>query len=135
MPKEFNSTSAHAKVTKLFIGGVGPDLTPVELQTYLDSRHPSDFGTIEKIDFLKNKETNKNKGFGFLECSSTDFADRLTISENQFYLNGKKMGLKKAEPKGEVGGPQQQGGRGGGFTNRGGRGGGGGGGFGGGRGG
>jgi len=122
MPKEFNSTSAHAKVTKLFIGGVAPDMTPEDLQNYLDSRHSSDFGTIEKIDFLKDKETNKNKGFGFLECSSADFADRLTISENQFHLNGKKMGLKKAEPKGDVG--ADRGGRGGrgGFANRGGRG-------------
>ena len=101
IPKEHNNSSAHAKVTKLFIGGVGPDMTPECLQTYIDSRHSSDFGTIEKIDLLKDRETNKNKGFGFLECSSTDFADRLVISENEFFLNGKKMQLKKAEPKGE----------------------------------
>jgi len=121
IPKEHNNSSAHAKVTKLFIGGVGPDMTPECLQTYIDSRHSSDFGTIEKIDLLKDRETNKNKGFGFLECSSTDFADRLVISENEFFLNGKKMQLKKAEPKGEVGGGDR-GGRGGrgGFASRGG---------------
>merc|ERR1712147_472279 len=68
-------------------------------------------------------DTNKNKGFGFLECSSADFADRLTISENQFHLNGKKMGLKKAEPKGDVGadrGNRGGRGRGGSFGGRGG---------------
>jgi len=121
IPKEHNNTSAHAKVTKLFIGGVGPDMTPECLQSYIDSRHSSDFGTVEKIDFLKDRDTNKNKGFGFLECSSTDFADRLVISENEFFLNGKKMQLKKAEPKGEVGGGDR-GGRGGrgGFASRGG---------------
>jgi len=121
IPKEHNNSSAHAKVTKLFIGGVGPDMTPECLQTYIDSRHSSDFGTIEKIDLLKDRETNKNKGFGFLECSSTDFADRLVISEMEFFLNGKKMTLKKAEPKGEVGGGDR-GGRGGrgGFASRGG---------------
>jgi len=121
IPKEHNNSSAHAKVTKLFIGGVGPDMTPECLQTYIDSRHSSDFGTIEKIDLLKDRDTNKNKGFGFLECSSTDFADRLVISEMEFFLNGKKMTLKKAEPKGEVGGGDR-GGRGGrgGFASRGG---------------
>lgn len=121
IPKDHNNSSAHAKVTKLFIGGVGPDMTPECLQTYIDSRHSSDFGTIEKIDLLKDRETNKNKGFGFLECSSTDFADRLVISEMEFFLNGKKMTLKKAEPKGEVGGGDR-GGRGGrgGYASRGG---------------
>ena len=99
MPREFNTTTAHSKITKLFVGGVGPDLTPEDLQAYIESRHPTSVGTIDKIDFLKDKTTNQNKGFGFIECSSTDLADRLTISEQHFTLKGKKMGIKKAEPK------------------------------------
>lgn len=115
MPREYNTTTAHSKVTKLFIGGVSPDLTPEELQQYIEDRHPTSIGTVDKIDFLKDRETNKNKGFGFLECSDTDFADRLTISENQFMLKGRNMSLKKAEPKpGEGGAPGGRGGRGGG---------------------
>merc|ERR1711881_127343 len=104
------------------IGGVGPDLTPEELQEYIESRHPTEVGTVEKIDFLKDRDTNKNKGFGFMECSSTDFADRLTLSEGQFTLKGRPMSLKKAEPKGEVGGAGPDRGRGGrgGFSRRGG---------------
>ena len=99
MPREFNTTTAHAKVSKLFVGGVGPDLTPEDLQAYIESRHPTTVGTIDKIDLLKDKVTNQNKGFGFIECSSTDFADRLTISEHSFTLKGKTMAIKKAEPK------------------------------------
>lgn len=108
MPREYNTTTAHAKVTKLFIGGVSSELTPEELQEYIESRHPREIGTIDKIDFIKDKK------IGFLECSDTDFADRLTISENSFYLNGKRMGFKKAEPKNEGGGNSQRGGGGGG---------------------
>jgi len=121
MPREFNTTTAHAKVTKLFVGGVGPELTPEDLQAYIESRHPTTVGTIDKVDFLKDKTTNQNKGFGFLECSSTDFADRLTISEQHFMLKGKKMAIKKAEPKegGGAGGPERGRGRGG-FAARGG---------------
>lgn len=107
MPREYNTSTAHAKVTKLFIGGVYDGLTPEELQEYIESRHPRSIGTVDKIDFLKDKK------IGFLECSDTDFADRLTISENTFFLNGKRMGFKKAEPKNE-GGNTQRGGRGGG---------------------
>lgn len=121
MPRDYNTSTAHAKVTKLFVGGVSPDLTPEELQQYIESRHPTSIGTVDKIDFLKERETNRNKGFGFLECSDTDFADRLTISENQFMLKGRSMSLKKAEPKPDGGG-NQGGGGGQGFQNSGGRG-------------
>jgi len=131
MPRDYNTTTAHSKVTKLFIGGISPDLTPDELREYIEGRHPTRIGTIDKIDFLKERETSKNKGFGFLECSDTDFADRLTISENSFLLNGRSMSLKKAEPKpdqngggaGGRGGAQRGGARGGQRGNFGGRGG------------
>merc|ERR1711881_209353 len=117
--------NAHAKTKKLFVGGVGPDMTDDELRGYIESRHPTEYGTIDKIDFLKDRETGKNKGFGFLEASSQEFADRLTICEQHFHLKGKKMGIKKAEPKpgeegaggfgGRAGGGRPQGsGRGGG---------------------
>merc|ERR1719431_952493 len=105
--------NAHTKPKKLFVGGVTEDMTPDELQEYIESRHPPEYGTILKYDFLKVREIGKNKGFGFLECSSQEFADRLTISEQHFVIKGKKMGIKKAEPKpGEE--PQGFGGRGGG---------------------
>lgn len=106
MPRTQNrdgNSNQHSKTTKLFIGGISEALTPEELQAYIESRHPTEYGTVEKIDFLKERETNKNKGFGFLECSSTDFADRLVICEASFLINGKKMALKKAEPKNEQG--------------------------------
>lgn len=120
MPRDYNTTTAHSKVTKLFIGGIGPDLVPEELQQYIESRHATSIGTVDKIDFLKDRETNKNKGFGFLECSDTDFADRLTISENSFNLKGRMMSLKKAEPKQSEGGGPDRGRRGRGGAQRGG---------------
>lgn len=119
--------NAHTKTKKLFVGGVGEDMTPEDLQEYIESRHPPEFGTILKYDFLKDRVSGKNKGFGFLECSSQEFADRLTICEQDFRYKGKKMGIKKAEPKpGEEGanfGGGRGGGRGGGMSRGGGYGG------------
>lgn len=125
MPREYNTAGAHSKTKKLFVGGFkGSDLTPEELRAYIESRHPTSVGRIEKIDFFKERETQLNKGFGFLDCSDTDFADRLAISETSFRLKGKNMSIKKAEPKPEAGAPApQRGGRGGGRGARGGRGG------------
>jgi len=123
MPREYNTPGAHAKTKKLFVGGFkGSDLTPEELQAYIEERHSVEFGKIEKIDFFKDNATGQTKGFGFLECTDTDFADRLAISENSFKLKGKHMSIKKAEPReGAAGGPPPRGGGRGG--DRGGRGG------------
>lgn len=131
MPREFNTSTAHAKVTKLYVRGFGPDTTSEELLEYIESRHDKSIGSITEVNIIKDQTTQKNKGFGFLECSDNDFADRLTISENQFTLNGKQMSLKKAEPKENAGGPGRGGprggfrggSRGGSFGGRGGRGG------------
>lgn len=100
MPREFNTAGAHAKQKKLFVGGFKGlrDFTPEDLQAYIESRH-GPYGQVESIDFLKNKENNEYKGFGFLLCSTYDFADRLAISENSFTLKGRTMSIKKAEPK------------------------------------
>jgi len=115
MPREFNTAGAHSKTNKLFIGGFkGLDFKPEELQQYIESRHLASYGHIESIDFLKDKETGENKGFGFLICSSTDFADRLAISEMSFLLKNRNMSIKKAEPKeGAAGAMGGRGGRGG----------------------
>jgi len=102
MPREMNSSSAHEKTTRLFVGGVS-HTTEEELQAYIENRHPKDFGSIIKIDFLK-KPDGSNKGFGFIDCSSTEFADRLCISEKNFSLNGRSGEIKKAEPREARGG-------------------------------
>lgn len=110
MPREYNTAGAHAKTKKLFVGGFkGSDLTADELQAYIESRHPVEFGRMEKIDLMKDPE-GKNKGFGFMECSDNDFADRLAISENSFKLKGKTLAIKKAEPREGQGGPPTRGG-------------------------
>merc|ERR1719354_776024 len=99
MPREFNTPGAHSKTKKLFIGGIGPDLTEDGLRGYIESRHPTNIGRLESIVIMKDRDTGKNKGFGFLECSDNDFADRLAISESECFIQGKKMNIKKAEPK------------------------------------
>jgi len=119
IPRELPE-NAHFRTKKLFVGGISDELTEDDLKEYIESRHPPEYGTIEKFEFLK--KDGQNKGFGFLECSSQEFADRLVICESQFQFKGKRMQIKKAMPKeGEGGGFGGGGGRGG---MRGGRGGG-----------
>ena len=94
MPRDLNTVTAHAKVTKLFIGGARqPPMTEEKLQEYFDSRHSGCNGKIEKIELVQGKP------FGFIECSDNDFADRLTISETTFTIDGVTMNLQKSDSK------------------------------------
>jgi len=97
MPRELNNESAHAKVTRLFVGGVTSELTEEDLRNYIDTRH-SQAGQIKSISLLSEK------GIGFIECDSHELADRLVISEQSFILKGKKMNIKKAEQRRSEGG-------------------------------
>jgi len=131
VPKGNTHPGATLKTKKLFIANLSPTTTKEDIQNYLESRHPNqDYGTIEEINLIKKKDgegndTEELKGYGFIQVSTEDFADKLAIHDNKFELNSRTIELKKSEPRG-------RGGFGGG---RGGRGGGGRGGFGGGRGG
>ena len=98
IPREDNNSNAHQRTKKLFIGGLGPEVSAEDIKEYIRSRHEGT-GEIVSFDIPKDRETGKNKAFGFIECDSEDFADRLTISEPQFSVNGRSMSLKKAEPK------------------------------------
>lgn len=108
IPREM-PPSAHTRCNKLFIGGISPTTTQDEIIDYISSRH-GDYVTVDKIDILKDND-GKNKSFGFIYVGNEDMADRLTISEQSCNIGGKKMGIKKAEPKEGAGG---SGGRGGG---------------------
>ncbi|XP_033726047.1 heterogeneous nuclear ribonucleoprotein A3-like isoform X7 [Pecten maximus] len=116
MPREFNEPQESTK--KMFIGGLKDDTVEDQVTEVF-----SGYGEIEEVDLIRDKETNKVKGFGFVVFKDTDSVDKCVLKKF-FTLNGKDVEVKKAIAKenqrgGDSGG---RGGRGGG---RGGRGGGG----------
>jgi len=118
IPRDLPDQSARIK--KLFVGGIPPSVNEDRLREYIESRHPTQYGHVEKFDLLKDREGNP-KGFGFLVCSSQEFADRLVICERSFQMDGKQMQIKKSVPKDGEGGGNQGGGGGGGGNNYGNR--------------
>ena len=101
MPKSDNSKTRDVRTKRVFVGGVAQETTADEIKAYIDKRHPKDLGCgeAEDVDILKDGTTGKNRGFGFVNCSNEDFADRLAICEDKFELNGKAMSMQKAQPK------------------------------------
>lgn len=112
-PREENQGpgSSHSQtVTKVFVGGIKDGVEEEDMKEYF-----SQYGTITDIVRMKDKETGKKKGFGFVEFSDYDPVDKLVLT-GPHTINGYRIDVKKAMPKGESGGQRggQRGGYGGG---------------------
>lgn len=117
-----NENQGHGRVKKLHIANIPKDFDAKTLKKYLKSRHPKQFGVIENINILTTKESDgkeKNRGFGFIHVSTEDFADRVSIAENKFTLDGASLRITKAKPRGGAGGGGGKAGRGGNWNNQG----------------
>jgi len=107
-------------VNKMFVGGLDENTSEDQVKETF-----STYGTVEKVEMIKDKATGKQKRFCFVTFDDHDCVDKCVIQKH-FQLCGKNVEVKKAVSKNELnqGGPGgMRGGRGGGM--RGGRGGGG----------
>ncbi|XP_006899558.1 PREDICTED: heterogeneous nuclear ribonucleoprotein A0 [Elephantulus edwardii] len=104
---------AHAKVKKLFVGGLKGDVAEGDL-----IQHFSQFGTVEKAEIIADKQSGKKRGFGFVYFQNHDAADKAAVVK--FHpIQGHRVEVKKAVPKEDI----HSGGGGGSRASRGGRGG------------
>ncbi|KAI4569838.1 hypothetical protein MJT46_007132 [Ovis ammon polii x Ovis aries] len=65
---------AHAKVKKLFVGGLKGDVAEGDL-----IEHFSQFGTVEKAEIIADKQSGKKRGFGFVYFQNHDAADKAAV--------------------------------------------------------
>lgn len=104
---------AHAKVKKLFVGGLKGDVAEGDL-----IEHFSQFGAVEKAEIIADKQSGKKRGFGFVYFQSHDAADKAAVVK--FHpIQGHRVEVKKAVPKEDIhagggGARAARGGRGGG---------------------
>ena len=107
VPKNNSSQGAHEKTKKLFIANLPKfECTSEDLMKYFKARHPEKYGTIEKIQLIKKKDSEgnqmeENKGYGFIQVSSEDLADKMAIQHQNFEFGGRKIELKKSVPNNE----------------------------------
>ena len=130
IPRDDQSSTAHQKSKKIFIGGLPDDATKEDIQQIVTLRIEA---APTKVDLIMKKNedgtmSTKHRGFCFVEFDDEDIVDELCCIK-KVDICGKMVEMKKAEPKDKGG--QGQGGRGGRGGARGGysRGGGGGGGY------
>ena len=108
---------------KLYVGNLGYDTDQGTLETLF-----SEYGTVESVSIITDRETGRSKGFGFIEMASDSEAQAAIAGLDGKECDGRAIKVNEAKPKvgGRSGGGR--GGYGGGGGGRGGYGGGGGGG-------
>lgn len=101
MPKDESKES----VTKVFIGGCNKETDEDSVRELFQ-----DYGKIEKIDVIKDKQTGNFKGYCFVTFDDPDSVDKCVV-KRRFKLNGKTVDVKKAQNKDKDGGFGGRGGR------------------------
>ncbi|CAB3978067.1 heterogeneous nuclear ribonucleo A B-like isoform X2 [Paramuricea clavata] len=88
--KPHNST----RTKKIFVGGLKPDTPDEIVRNYF-----SQYGAVVDIDLVKEKETNRRRGFCFVEFDSEDVVDLVMQKQYHDLAQGIKVEVKPALTK------------------------------------
>ena len=91
--------------TKLYVGNLSYDINQSDLQAMF-----AEHGSVISAQVIMDRETQKSKGFGFVEMSSEPEAQSAIAALNGKSLNGRALTVNEARPQearnaGHGGGP------------------------------
>jgi cold-inducible RNA-binding protein len=84
---------------KLYVGNLSYETTNTDLEN-LFSPH----GTVQSAQVIMDRETNRSKGFGFVEMDSGEQAQAAIKALNGQEQNGRALTVNEAKPREERGG-------------------------------
>ncbi|HET7320391.1 MAG TPA: RNA-binding protein [Candidatus Saccharimonadales bacterium] len=79
---------------KIFVGSLAYTATDDDLQQFF-----ADAGTVVSAKVIMDRDTNRSKGFGFVEMSSDEEAKKAIDSLNGKELAGRAVALSEARPQ------------------------------------
>ncbi|XP_058501130.1 cold-inducible RNA-binding protein-like isoform X4 [Solea solea] len=80
---------------KLFVGGLSYDTDEDSLNDTF-----SKYGTIDKVDVIRDRETGRSRGFGFVKYSNPDDAKDAILGMNGKNLDGRTIRVDEAGKSG-----------------------------------
>jgi RNA recognition motif-containing protein len=78
---------------KLFVGNLPHEITNDELQKLFE-----EFGTVDSANVIMDRATGRSKGFGFVEMSSEEEAEKATEAMNGKEVGGRALTVNEARP-------------------------------------
>lgn len=88
------SSSSSIKSRQIFVGGLSWHSTDESLRLYFES-----YGRVTECIIMKNKHTQRNRGFGFITFDSVDTVNKiLDISrQSALFVDGKQIEVKQSQ--------------------------------------
>ena len=78
---------------KLFVGNIDWGTTDEDLQKLF-----SEHGEVEEAIIIKDKFSNRSKGFGFVTFVNDEDADKAVAELNEYEMNGRNLVVNEARP-------------------------------------
>ncbi len=98
--------------SKLYVGNLSYNVTEAQLRELF-----SQAGAIKEITMITDRDTQRSKGYGFVEMTTQVEAQKAIEMFNEHELDGRRLTVNMARPREERGG-SRGGYRGGGNRNR-----------------
>ena len=93
----------------IYVGNLSWSMTDEDLNTLF-----SEYGTVTSAKILKEKNTGRSKGFGFVEMEDDEAAKTAIATLNESEVQGRKLIVNESQPRPEGSGYKRGGGGGGG---------------------
>ena len=94
----------------IYVGNLSWSMTDDDLSNLF-----SQYGSVTSAKILKEKNTGRSKGFGFVEMEDDEAAKTAIASLNESEVQGRKLIVNESQPRPEGGGYKKSGGGGGGY--------------------
>ena len=85
----------------LYVGNLSYDVADGDLQNLFETH-----GTVQSARVIKDRDTGRSKGFGFVEMDSGEQAQAAIAALNGQEVNGRALTVNEARPREERGGSQ-----------------------------
>jgi cold-inducible RNA-binding protein len=95
---------------RLFVGNLPQEVSSADLNQLF-----SEFGTVQSVEIMQGRDSNRNKGFGFVEMDSEAEAQAAIQGLLDREIDGRRLTVDEAKPRRYRGGGGFGGGDGGGF--------------------
>jgi RNA recognition motif-containing protein len=85
--------------SKLYVGNLSFNTTTQDLETMF-----GESGTVESTNIIEDRETGRSRGFGFVEMSSKEEAQKAISALDGREVDGRSLKVNEAKPQEDRGG-------------------------------